>query len=177
MSLPAIVKALEIGLDAVRAELAERKQALAGYPQKWAHLEREVAQIEAALREATTEASVAADEVLVALKRVEGYEDVHPSILADDALMGHWPEWRLVKSFPDASPWRPIAEAPTDGTEVWAYNGEQGRMVWVSGEEYALWVWADELLSDVDPNPEQPTFFIPLPPVPAEATSENSKPV
>lgn len=39
---------------------------------------------------------LAEDEVLVALKRVEGYDDVHPHILADDALSGNWPEYRVV---------------------------------------------------------------------------------
>ena len=27
------------------------------------------------------------------------------------------------------------------------------------GEEYALWVWVDPLMSDVDPSPDQPTHF------------------
>lgn len=38
------------------------------------------------------------DEVLVALKRIEGYEDVDPSIVAEDALISQeeWPEWRVV---------------------------------------------------------------------------------
>ena len=38
------------------------------------------------------------DEVLVALKRVEGYEDVAPEIVADDALLSPeiWPEWRVI---------------------------------------------------------------------------------
>lgn len=39
---------------------------------------------------------LADDEVLVALKRVEGYEDVHPEILTDDAIGGGWPEWRTI---------------------------------------------------------------------------------
>lgn len=62
--------------------------------------------------------------------------------------------------------WQPIESAPKDGTEVWAFNGEQGRMHWIEGEGYALWAWADELLSDVDPFPSQPTHFMPLPPNP-----------
>lgn len=62
--------------------------------------------------------------------------------------------------------WRPIDEAPRDGSEVWAYNGEQVRMKWIEGDEYALWIYADELLTDADPTPEQPTHFRPLPPAP-----------
>lgn len=67
-----------------------------------------------------------------------------------------------------AARWKPISEAPADETEVWAYNGEQGRMKWIegqseNGESYGLWIWADELLSEVDPSPEQPTHFQPLP--------------
>lgn len=38
---------------------------------------------------------VAADEVLVALKRGEGYEDVHPQLVAQDAQIC-WPEWRTI---------------------------------------------------------------------------------
>lgn len=62
--------------------------------------------------------------------------------------------------------WQPIASAPKDGTEVWAFNGEQARMRWIEGGEdmpYALWVWADDVLCEVDPSPDQPTHFMPLP--------------
>ncbi len=65
-----------------------------------------------------------------------------------------------------SSPWEPIGEAQKDGTEVWAFNGEQARMKWVEGEEYALWIYADPLLSEADPDPVQPTFFVPLLPDP-----------
>lgn len=41
-------------------------------------------------------ASVEADEVLVAIKRPEGYEDVHPELLAEDALPGTPFEYRVV---------------------------------------------------------------------------------
>jgi len=62
-----------------------------------------------------------------------------------------------------AQGWKLIEEAPKDGTEIWAFNGEQGRMRWSEGgkgdESWALWVWADELLNDIDPNPDQPTHF------------------
>lgn len=59
--------------------------------------------------------------------------------------------------------WQPIETAPKNGSEVWVYNGEQERMRWIEGDEYALWVYADELLNDVDPSPEQPTHWMPLP--------------
>jgi hypothetical protein len=62
--------------------------------------------------------------------------------------------------------WKPIASAPKDGTEIWAYNGEQARMRWTEGECYALWIWADDLVSDADPCPDQPTHWMPLPPAP-----------
>lgn len=45
---------------------------------------------------------IAEDEVLVALKRPEGYEDVHPEIVASDALKGDgwkgdgWLEYRTI---------------------------------------------------------------------------------
>ncbi|SUW10772.1 Uncharacterised protein [Bordetella bronchiseptica] len=69
------------------------------------------------------------------------------------------------------SAWMPIESAPKDGTEIWAYNGEQARMCWIEGEGYALWAWADELLSDADPNPDQPTHWQPLPAAPSPAPS------
>jgi hypothetical protein len=36
------------------------------------------------------------DEVLVALKRPEEYEDVHPQLVAEDAINPNWPEYRTV---------------------------------------------------------------------------------
>ncbi|MEN4917528.1 DUF551 domain-containing protein [Achromobacter spanius] len=77
--------------------------------------------------------------------------------------------------------WKPIESAPKDGTEVWAYNGEQARMRWTEGECYALWIWADDLVSDADPCPDQPTHWMPLPPaptshpIPTGATGEDGR--
>jgi len=70
--------------------------------------------------------------------------------------------------------WRPIELAPFDGTEIWAFNGEQARMKFVHGDCYALWIWADEVLADVDPAPEQPTYFrhLPAPPIATENASQ-----
>ena len=39
---------------------------------------------------------LADDEVLVALKRGEGYEDVHPELLSEDAVGDRWPDYRTV---------------------------------------------------------------------------------
>lgn len=61
------------------------------------------------------------------------------------------------------SEWQTIDSAPKDGTEIWAYNGEQARMKWISGDGYALWSWADEILADVDADAVQPTHWMPLP--------------
>jgi hypothetical protein len=63
--------------------------------------------------------------------------------------------------------WQPIETASKDGTEVWAFNGEQARMLWSEGQERALWAWADQLLADADPEPEQPTHWMPLPAAPS----------
>lgn len=46
---------------------------------------------------------VADDEVLVALRRGEGYEDVHPQLVAEDAIDDRWPEWRIIAAAPAAS--------------------------------------------------------------------------
>lgn len=72
--------------------------------------------------------------------------------------------------------WRPIDSAPKDGSEIWAFNGEQARMKWFESdgteEGYSLWIWADELSCDVDPSPEQPTHWQPLPQPPAASDRE-----
>jgi hypothetical protein len=65
--------------------------------------------------------------------------------------------------------WRPISEAPRDGTEILAWADEVVRMKWVEGDDYGLWVYADETLSDICPDAIQPAHFQPLPP-PPEAT-------
>ena len=39
---------------------------------------------------------LADDEVLVALKRGEGYEDVHPELVSEDAIGDRWPEYRTI---------------------------------------------------------------------------------
>lgn len=62
--------------------------------------------------------------------------------------------------------WQPIETAPKDGTEVWAYASEQVRMKWSEGFDWGLWIYSDELLQDVCPEPEQPTHWMPLPPPP-----------
>lgn len=59
--------------------------------------------------------------------------------------------------------WQLIETAPMDGTEVWAYNGEQARMKYVEDDWGEMWLWADETLSDIDPEPDQPTHWMPLP--------------
>ena len=39
---------------------------------------------------------LADDEVLVALKRGEDYEDVHPELVSEDAIGDRWPEYRTI---------------------------------------------------------------------------------
>lgn len=61
--------------------------------------------------------------------------------------------------------WQPIRSAPKT-EEIWAFNGEPARMKWIEGEGYALWVYAEELMSDSDPSPTQPTYWFRLPAAP-----------
>lgn len=64
----------------------------------------------------------------------------------------------------EAMTWQPIATAPKDGTQVWAYcEGEQSVMHYLEGDGYGLWVYSDDLLSDACPEPSQPTHWIPRP--------------
>lgn len=46
---------------------------------------------------------LADDEVLVALKRGEDYEDVHPELVAEDAHI-KWPEYRVIYGPPHLVP-------------------------------------------------------------------------
>ena len=62
--------------------------------------------------------------------------------------------------------WQPIGTAPKDGSEIWGFNGEQARMLCSEGEHWALWVWADSSLADIDPSPDQPTHWMPIPAAP-----------
>lgn len=68
--------------------------------------------------------------------------------------------------------WLDIASAPKDESHIWAFNGEQGRMQWSEGDGWALWVWCDPLLSDVDPAPDQPTHWMPLPAAPGSPAEQ-----
>ena len=96
----------------------------------------------------------------------------------DDPEIGHWfseeptEGYRSIPLYAspgkaEAERWQPIETAPKD-MEIWAFNGEQARMVWSEGPEWALWVWADWLLADADPSPDQPTHWMPLPAPPQE---------
>jgi len=93
-------------------------------------------------------------------RRGEGYDSSHTQIM--------WDAWqaRAALSAGDAG-WQPIETAPKDGENIWAFNGEQGVMHWIDVDVVALWVWEDDLLSDADPEPVQPTHWMPLPPPPS----------
>jgi hypothetical protein len=69
---------------------------------------------------------------------------------------------------PKYGEWLPIESAPRDGTVVWAFNGEQDRMKWIQGADYALWIYEEEVMSNIDPDPHQPTHWMPLPPPPTK---------
>lgn len=63
--------------------------------------------------------------------------------------------------------WQSIDTAPKDGSMIWAFQPNccpgQSIMFWILGGRKGLWVYADELLSDADPAPAQPTHWMPLP--------------
>lgn len=64
------------------------------------HSERMVAHFDTILPEGTKRfitIEIEDDEVLVALKRPEDYEDVHPELVAEDAIKETWPGYRTVK--------------------------------------------------------------------------------
>jgi len=66
--------------------------------------------------------------------------------------------------------WKPIESARTDRV-IWAFNGEQARMRWLGFDDGdGMWIWDDETLSEIDPCPEQPTHYMPLPEPPSAAS-------
>ena len=69
--------------------------------------------------------------------------------------------------------WLPIETAPKhDGAVIWAYSdGEQARMRWCVTPDGDLWIWDDEILSDAEPDPLQPTHWMPLPPPPTDTAA------
>lgn len=87
-------------------------------------------------------------------------------------------KWGCPECYPEPG-WQPISTAPEDGTVLWTFNGEQGRMHWTEGEtdggKWALWVWDDLLLDDADPEPDQPTHWMELPAPPVVGTTDGGK--
>lgn len=68
------------------------------------------------------------------------------------------------------SEWYPISTAPKDGTEVWAfvpaYEPQQSVMAYCN--EAGMWIFAEEVLTDIDPAPDQPTHWRHLPEPPED---------
>ena len=63
--------------------------------------------------------------------------------------------------------WQPIESAiKQEGELIWAFNGEQAAMRYTKTPDGDLWCWLDEALSDIDPEPQQPTGWMPLPKAP-----------
>lgn len=63
--------------------------------------------------------------------------------------------------------WQPIESAiKQEGELIWAFNGEQAAMRYTKTPDGDLWCWLDEALSDIDPEPQQPTHWMPLPKAP-----------
>lgn len=118
----------------------------------------------------------AVDEALV-INGLDCTSDAEPADRALRRLLAHEIAVATDPAINSPSPasageWRPISTAPKDA-EIWIFNGEQGRMHWIEVDGYALWSWADDLLSDVDPSPEQPSHWRPLPTPPSTKGGEH----
>lgn len=57
--------------------------------------------------------------------------------------------------------WKRIETAPKDGTIILGYQKGQipeiAAMKFIQGDDYALWIYVDEALADIDPDTQQPT--------------------
>lgn len=108
---------------------------------------------------------------------------------ADQARLTHLYSDDQMRAYADATcslrggqqGWQSIDSAPRDGSEVWSFNGEQGRMHWTEGrvddiDQWALWVWADPALAELDPSPDQPTHWMPLPSPPPSTHPQETQP-
>lgn len=63
--------------------------------------------------------------------------------------------------------WRDVSTAPKDGTPIWAYwCDDQVRMQWLNTEGYHGWIFSDQDMPDMCPDPMPPTHWMPLPPPP-----------
>lgn len=67
--------------------------------------------------------------------------------------------------------WRPISEAPRDGTAVWLFcpddYPQQAVGYWADDPRGSYWAFAEQLVMDVA-GMAYPTHFMPLPPPPGE---------
>ena len=97
--------------------------------------------------------------------------DFRAGLKAAAELVGSMAAQAPVREVPG---WQPIETAPKD-KPIWAFNGEQGVMHWTEGDTWALWVWTDELVSDADPNPDQPTHYMPLPAAPVQPDTDKEQ--
>lgn len=71
-----------------------------------------------------------------------------------------------LRELDDATRWRPIEEAPKDGTEVLVYDRNYGGPCLATWEEYTekVGAWVDEELRALP----DPTHFMPLPETPGK---------
>ena len=73
----------------------------------------------------------------------------------------------------DPAAWRPIEEAPKDGTHLWGFVPGRGMMVicWREGDEF--WSWG-RWVTDKDLRDKcEPTHFQPIPAPPIEETGND----
>lgn len=91
----------------------------------------------------TVTVELAADEVLVALKRGEDYEDVHPELVSEDAIGDRWPVYRTIHG-------AALFAQPQDDQPTWA-----GAVAFIQHAQNAAGApghWADEFLTWYKPD-------------------------
>ncbi len=70
--------------------------------------------------------------------------------------------------------WQPIETAPRDGTEILIFEPASAAKIhvvsWQESEDYKVWCYAEEVLSDICPEGAEPTHWMPLPQPPAPFT-------
>lgn len=78
------------------------------------------------------------------------------------------PALSVIRQLLDQTAWRPIVEAPTDGTEILLTNGKEVIIGWFSRGEWTGGCYGEYSEVSEEIEIDKPTHWMPLPSVPTE---------